>query len=191
MWIRASRMMEHANQDTNGSIESYHGLLKSKFLCNRKTIHGRRIDWLIKGLVSSCHSYFWYQEMLKQAGFKQNFKVMDVLKNSLARAIEIPDEYVKFHNDDPRSAKVLSMSKQNHRYKVLNADVEWATCECDWALKGNLCKHQVKVMMLNGIDVHTIVSKGMSMYNDALIYNGNVFLILNNLFYWSFKLFFM
>ncbi|MCO5564520.1 hypothetical protein L7F22_018181 [Adiantum nelumboides] len=57
MWIRSSRMMRIANQDTNGSIEAYHGILKSKFLGGRRSIHGRRVDWLIKMLVSSCHSY--------------------------------------------------------------------------------------------------------------------------------------
>ncbi|MCO5582895.1 hypothetical protein L7F22_036797 [Adiantum nelumboides] len=165
MWIRSSRMMRIANQDTNGSIEAYHGILKSKFLGGRRSIHGRRVDWLIKMLVSSCHSYFWYHEMLKDAGFKKNFKVMDVVKNSLARAMEIPDEYVRFHGDNYKHAKVLSLSKQLHVYTILNADVEWATCSCDWAIRGNICKHQVKVMMLIGIDVNTIVNTGVNMYN--------------------------
>ncbi|MCO5587623.1 hypothetical protein L7F22_041572 [Adiantum nelumboides] len=168
MWIRASRMMEHANQETNGSIEAYHGILKSKFLCGRRTIHGRRVDWLIKRLLCSCHSYFWYQEMLKDAGFKRNFAIMDVVKNSLARALEIPDEYVRFHGDDPKHAKVLSLSKQLHFYTVLNADVEWATCNCDWAIRGNLCKHQVKVMILASIDAQTIIDKGLSMYSRTI-----------------------
>ncbi|MCO5554535.1 hypothetical protein L7F22_008065 [Adiantum nelumboides] len=170
MWIRASRMMKHANQDTNGSIESYHGLLKRKFLCDKRSIHGRRIDWLIKGLVGSCHSYFWYQEMLKDVGFKQNFRIMDVVKNSLARALEIPDEYVRFHGDDHKHAKVLSLSKKLHFYIVLNADIEWATCTCDWALKGNLCKHQVKVMMLIGVSCWIESSTKSTLSND-LNYN--------------------
>ena len=67
MWICASRILPHANQETNGSIESYHGILKSKFLCGRRTIFGRRIDWLIQKLVWSCQSYYWYQDMLKEA----------------------------------------------------------------------------------------------------------------------------
>ncbi|MCO5601561.1 hypothetical protein L7F22_055684 [Adiantum nelumboides] len=169
MWIKATRTMQVANQDTNGSIESYHGLLKSRFLSGRRTIHGRRIDWLIKGLVSTCHSYYWYQDALKEAGFKRNFKVMDVIKNSLARALEILDENVGFYGDDPRHARVFSMTKQLHFYLIRNADMEWATCDCDWALRGNLCKHQVKVMILGGISIETILHRGIDMYNTMVI----------------------
>lgn len=176
MWIRASRTMQVANQDTNGSIESYHGLLKSKFLSGRRTIHGRQIDWLIKGLVSQCHAYYWYQDTLKEAGFKRNFKIMDVVKNSVARALEIPDDHVGFYDDDPRHARVFSMTNQLRFYVVHNADIEWATCDCDWALRGNLCKHQVKVMMMVGFKVDTILHRGVDMYNAHAI-DGNVFLL--------------
>ncbi|MCO5613306.1 hypothetical protein L7F22_067582 [Adiantum nelumboides] len=175
MWIRASRTMQVANQDTNGSIESYHGLLKSKFLSDRRTIHGRRIDWLIKGLVSHCHAYYWYQDTLKEAGFKRNFRIMDVVKNSVARALEIPDDHVGFYDDDARNARVFSMSTQLHFYVVRNADVEWATCNCDWALRGNLCKHQVKVMMMVGFKVETILHKGVDMYDASVIDGGTPF----------------
>ncbi|KAI5060868.1 hypothetical protein GOP47_0023373 [Adiantum capillus-veneris] len=168
MWIRASRTMQLANQDTNGSIESYHALLKARFFCGRRTIHGRRIDWLIKGLVSRCHPYYWYQDMLKESGFKENFKIMDIVKNSVARALDIPDENVGFYADDPRHARVFSMSKQLHSYTVRNADTEWATCECDWAFRGNMCKHQVKVMILAGFDIKTIVQTGLHMYTIAV-----------------------
>ncbi|MCO5547475.1 hypothetical protein L7F22_000925 [Adiantum nelumboides] len=176
MWIRASRMMEHANQETNGSIEAYHDILKSKFLCGRRTIHG-----LIKRLLCSCHSYFWYQEMLKDTGFKRNFAIMDVVKNSLACALEMPDEYVRFHGDDPKHAKVLSLSKQLHFYTVLNADVEWATCNCNWAIRGNLCKHQVKVMILASIDAQTIIDKGLSMLRLQKPYNSLNYATISNM----------
>ncbi|MCO5608161.1 hypothetical protein L7F22_062367 [Adiantum nelumboides] len=169
MWIKATKTMQVANQNTNGSIESYHGLLKSRFLSGRRTIHDQQIDWLIKGLVSKCHSYYWYQDALKEAGFKRNFKVMDVIKNSLARALEIPDENVGFYGDDPRHARVFSMTKQLHFYLIHNADMEWANCDCDWALRENLCKHQVKVMILGGISIETILHRGIDMYNTMVI----------------------
>ncbi|MCO5607055.1 hypothetical protein L7F22_061247 [Adiantum nelumboides] len=101
MWIRASRMMEHANQETNGSIEAYH-------------------------------------EMLKDAGFKRNFAIMDVVKNSLARALEIPDEYVRFHGDDPKHAKG----------KPLQAPSKGHDIGC--------------------IDAQTIIDKGLSMYSRTI-----------------------
>ncbi|MCO5559038.1 hypothetical protein L7F22_012630 [Adiantum nelumboides] len=87
------------------------------------------------------------KDALKEAGFKRNFKVMDVIKNSLARALEIPDENVGFYGDDPRHARVFSMTKQLH----------------------NLCKHQVKVMILGGISIETILHRGIDMYNTMVI----------------------
>ncbi|MCO5594264.1 hypothetical protein L7F22_048291 [Adiantum nelumboides] len=122
MWIRSSRMMRIANQDTNGSIEAYHGILKSKFLGGRRSIHGRQVDWLIKMLVSSCHSYFWYHEMLKDAGFKKNFKVMDVVKNSLARAMEIPDEYVRFHGAKSMQSIIEPFDSLDHFSPIAHVD---------------------------------------------------------------------
>ena len=93
---------------------------------------------------------------------------MDVIKNSLARALEIPDEHVGFYADNPRHARVFSMTRQLHYYIVRNADIEWATCECDWALRGNMCKHQIKVMMLAGFDIQTIANKGVILYGAAM-----------------------
>lgn len=167
MWIRASRLLPHANQETNGSIECYHGILKTRFLSGRRTIHGRRIDWLIQKLLCSCHSYYWYQNMLKDAGFKKNFNILGLVKSSLERAKKIPDHHVQFCGEQNKNARVKSQSQDKLWYKLRNVDCEWACCDCEWAMKGNICKHQIKVMLVNGLHAYKVVAKTMDMFTEA------------------------
>jgi hypothetical protein len=43
----------HSNQDTQASIESYHGALKRWFALYTKGLRGRRIDWLVWRLTTT------------------------------------------------------------------------------------------------------------------------------------------
>jgi hypothetical protein len=47
LWMVGFQLMPHSNQDTQASIESYHGALKRKFSLETKGLRGRKIDWLV------------------------------------------------------------------------------------------------------------------------------------------------
>ncbi len=105
--------------------------------------------------------------MLKEAGFKQNLKVLGLVMNSLERARAIPDHHVRYCDEGNKNARVKSQSHEKLWYKLRNVDCEWACCECEWALKGNLCKHQIKVMIVNGLHSDKVVPKMMAMYKET------------------------
>jgi hypothetical protein len=44
LWMVGVRRMPHFKQDTQASIESYHGVLKRWLALNTKGLKGRRID---------------------------------------------------------------------------------------------------------------------------------------------------
>jgi hypothetical protein len=47
LWMVGVRRMPHSNQDTQASIESYHGALKRWLALDIKGLKGCRIDWLV------------------------------------------------------------------------------------------------------------------------------------------------
>eukprot|EP01018_Ginkgo_biloba_P034264 Gb_28487 [translate_table: standard] len=53
-WILDNKLhmdFPHANQETNSAIESYHGFLKTKYLCDHRRKSNHHMDWLIYTLV--------------------------------------------------------------------------------------------------------------------------------------------
>ncbi len=44
---------------------------------------------------------------------------------------------------------LVMLAQKNHlRYTIPNPTLEWACCNCIHAQHGNICKHQLKVLML-------------------------------------------
>ncbi|GLJ55025.1 hypothetical protein SUGI_1181210 [Cryptomeria japonica] len=58
MWAKKFRGFSHANQETNGSLESYHFQIKSCHLndCSKKCT--RRMDWLIHTLLQKVEPFY-------------------------------------------------------------------------------------------------------------------------------------
>ena len=59
--MKAFRTCSLANQDTNGAIEGYHYALKLRLNARKKTMNGRRVDWLLYSLVGDVERTFWYR----------------------------------------------------------------------------------------------------------------------------------
>jgi hypothetical protein len=57
LWMVGVRKLPHSNQDTQASIESYHGVLKHWFVLDTKSLKGHRIDRLVWRLTTTiaCH----------------------------------------------------------------------------------------------------------------------------------------
>ena len=148
MWVVGHRNLPYVGQDTNAAIESYHSNLKATLRASKGRAHGRRLDWVIYELTEEILSHYWYQAMRKQHGFVPNLKQEQFVINAVLKAREIPDSCVTIPiaNDGP--ALVTSKTNASKSYKVYNPDCEWGCCDCVWALKGNICKHQIKVLMM-------------------------------------------
>ena len=148
MWVVGHRNLPYAGQDTNAAIESYHSNLKATLRASKGRAHGRRLDWVIYELTEDILSHYWYQAMRKQHGFVPNLKQEQFVINAVLKAREIPDSCVTLPIADDGPALVTSKSNAGKLYTVYNPDCEWGCCDCLWAMKGNICKHQIKVLMM-------------------------------------------
>ena len=148
MWVVGHRNLPYAGQDTNAAIESYHSNLKATLRAAKGRAHGRRLDWVIYELTEEILSHYWYQAMRKQHGFVPNLKQEQFVINAVLKAREIPDSCVTLPIADDGPAIVTSKTNASKLYSVYNPDCEWGSCDCLWALKGNICKHQIKVLMM-------------------------------------------
>lgn len=148
MWVVGHRNLPYAGQDTNAAIESYHSNLKATLRASKGRAHGRRLDWVIYELTEEILSHYWYQAMRKQHGFVPNLKQEQFVINAVLKAREIPDSCVTLPIATDGPALVTSMNNATKLYSVYSPDCEWGCCDCIWALKGNICKHQIKVLMI-------------------------------------------
>jgi len=148
MWVVGHRNMPYAGQDTNAAIESYHSNLKATLRASKGRAHGRRLDWVIYELTEEILSHYWYQAMRKQHGFVPNLKQEQFVINAVLKAREISDSCVTLPIADDGAALVTLKTNPSKMYSVYSPDCEWGCCDCVWALKGNICKHQIKVLMI-------------------------------------------
>ena len=66
----------------------------------------------------------------------------------LLQAVKIPDASVILAASVDQPVIVQSSSAAGSAYRVFNAASQWASCECIRGTKGQLSKHQVKVLQL-------------------------------------------
>ena len=92
MWEKAYRNFPHSNQDTNNAIESYHGYIKQRYLCEKNNACHRRVDWLVDVLLTMVELYYIHMQGLKEAGFVQSTKYEKQLNASKCRENQIPNE---------------------------------------------------------------------------------------------------
>ena len=148
MWVVGNRNLPYAKQDTNAAIESYHSNLKATLRASKGRAHGRRLDWVIYELTEEILSHYWYQAMRKQHGFVPNLKHEQFVINAVLKAREIPENCVTLPIACDGPALVTSKNNAAKSYSVYNPYCEWGCCDCAWAMKGNVCKHQIKVLMI-------------------------------------------
>ena len=148
MWVVGHRNLPYAGQYTNAAIESYHFNLKATLRASKGRAHGRRLDWVIYELTEDILSHYWYQAMRKQHGFVPNLKQEQFVINVVLKAREIPDSCVTLPIADDGPTLVTSKSDAAKVYSVYNPDCKWGCCDCMWAMKENICKHQIKVLQI-------------------------------------------
>ena len=145
--------MPHANQDTNAAVESYHANLKAILQTSRQKFDGRRVDWLIYHLLKDVLIHYWYAVQCKLFGFIKNGKAEGIVASAVIRAEEIPDEHVLFDLDQDL-AYVASQTTCGTIWVVTSPNSDWAQCSCPLGMRGNVCKHAVKVFRMINPECH-------------------------------------
>ena len=148
MWVKGCRDFPHANQETNNSVESYHCFLKSKFLYDRRKKCARRMDWLLYQLLKNVEPYYRFRDILKEAGYLNNYKKEKVFESSMEKAKQIPDSDCWPHESISNGYWVRSQTNRDKKYLVTWYRMNIIGCDCPWSLRGNTCKHAIKVNWL-------------------------------------------
>uniref|UniRef100_A0A7C9AJD9 SWIM-type domain-containing protein n=2 Tax=Opuntia streptacantha TaxID=393608 RepID=A0A7C9AJD9_OPUST len=148
MWLSMMQSLPRASQEASGAIEAYHVKLKSKLYEDSYLDAFQRVDWLAHKLTAEVHSCYWLDRYADEHDTFQNVKETYIASTSWYRALQIPDTAVYFDEKDNLFAKVQSQKDSNISHVVWNPGSEFAFCDCAWSLRGNLCKHIMKVNMM-------------------------------------------
>jgi hypothetical protein len=148
MWLTSNQHLPHAGQDTNATIEPYHENMKAVLMASKSRLVGRRVDWLFHELTHDVIMKYKYNQYLKESGFISNKKAERLVINSVLQSLKIPDSCVSLPTVQGQPVLVTSSKRPHVKYAVYNLDTQWACCECVHSQKGNLCKHQIKVLRM-------------------------------------------
>jgi hypothetical protein len=102
------------------------------------------VDWLVYHLVRNVLIHYWYAVQCKLYGFIKNRKVEDIVATAVIRAEEIPEEHVMICEEQD-VAYVASHINFPAIWIVTSRNSDWAHCNCPLGVRGNSCKHVVKV----------------------------------------------
>ncbi|GER37432.1 SWIM zinc finger family protein, partial [Striga asiatica] len=108
----------------------------------------QRVDWLVYKLTTELHSSYWLNRYADESDSFLHVKEEYVASTSWHRALQIPDGSVSLDDKDRLFAKVVSQKDGSLTRLVWNAGSEFAHCDCEWSMQGNLCKHVIKVNMV-------------------------------------------
>ena len=144
--------MPHANHGTNVVVESYHANLKSILRSSRQKFDGRRIDWLIYHLLKDVFIHYWYAVQCKIYGFIKNDKAHDIVASAVIRALDILDEHVII-SEGVNVAYIASQTNFPTIWVVTSLNSDWAHYNCPLGMRGNMCKHVIKVFRMINTDV--------------------------------------
>ncbi|CAI9112760.1 OLC1v1013251C1 [Oldenlandia corymbosa var. corymbosa] len=148
MWLTAMKTTPLASQESSGAIEAYHVKLKSKLYDDSHLDTFQRVDWLVHKLISEVHSSYWLDRFVDDSDSFQNVKEDYIASTSWYRALQIPDSAVTMDDNERLFAKVSSQKDSERTRVVWNPGSEFAFCDCEWSMQGNLCKHVIKVNMV-------------------------------------------
>nr|CAB3455928.1 unnamed protein product [Digitaria exilis] len=99
-------------------------------------------DWLVHKLATKVHSYYWLDEYSGKDSFSRYWRSeWSNGPNPWRQGLQIPDSDVVIEGN---CARVISQRNREESHVVWNPDSEFVLCDCNWSLKGNLCKHAIK-----------------------------------------------
>lgn len=148
MWLTTMKTIPLASQEASGAIEAYHVKLKMKLFDDSHLGALQRVDWLVHKLTTELHSSYWLDRYADESNSFQTVKDDYINSTSWHRALQIPDTDVTLDNNNNLFAKIVSQNDRQRVHLVWNPGSEFSFCDCEWSLRGNLCKHVVKVNMI-------------------------------------------
>lgn len=86
--------------------------------------------------------------MRKQHGFVHNMKQEKFIINAILKDKQIPNHRVMLPIAEDAPIIVSSHNNLSNSYLMYSLDCEWACCDCRWALKGDICKHEIKILKI-------------------------------------------
>lgn len=142
-WVINFRQFNHANQNTNGAIERWHGTLKRYLREEKSTKVGRKVVWLLEQLVNQLEYHYWCMSCMKWQGRVRNRKIEDIIWKAILKARNISDADVKYEEDG--TVAFVRSQKKPQEWHVREGYLG-DTCICTWgsSTQGNTCKHQVR-----------------------------------------------
>ncbi|CAH9083153.1 unnamed protein product [Cuscuta epithymum] len=150
MWLTTMKLFPLASLESSCAIEAYHMKLKSKVYDDSHLGALQRVDWLVHKLTTELHSSYWLDRYADESDSFQNVKEEYIASTSWYRALQIPDSLVDLESGQHLFAKVLSQKDSTITHLIWNPGSDFAHCDCEWSLQGNLCKHVIKVNMMCG-----------------------------------------
>ena len=147
MWMKGYRNMPHANQDMNATVENYHANLKAILMSSRQKSDGRRVDWLIYHLLKDVLIHYWYAVQCKIYGFIKKGKAEGIVASAVIRALDILNEYVSI-SEETNVAYVAFQTNFPTIWVVTSPNSDWVHCNCPLGMRGNMCKHAIKVFRM-------------------------------------------
>ncbi|KAJ7611273.1 hypothetical protein FB45DRAFT_844073 [Roridomyces roridus] len=129
------------NSDTNMHVESWHHVLKGKFLENRRN---RRIDTLLHVLTTSVVKYYELRQRRCLFGFEgknlEEKKRDEIIKQSQIFASA----------DFKRVGALYAVTSKNNASKVYHVDLRTLKCTCPAFPAVSYCKHLCAAQQLEG-----------------------------------------
>ena len=146
-WTKGVRRIPHAGQDTNSSIESYHGAMKRWLGFTTKGLRGRRLDWLITMLTTTIHNHYTHRLAMKKAGLIKNEIMTLKVRESVNLSYSIDEEWILEPTNERAHWMCRSATYPENWYSLTYPHRDYACCDCEYAIRGNFCKHQAAIIL--------------------------------------------
>ena len=150
MWVRAFRGFNHSGQDTTSAAEGYHFSLKLEAKASRRGLAGRDIPWLLQLIYDTLEPKYTCGQMLKCSGAVINKRSIAAVRKSIEASRAISTDSVTVICAERGTCTVVSCTQAPLQYCVEDVFGDDPTCSCPAGVKGDLCKHIARCMVVLG-----------------------------------------
>ena len=99
--------------------------------------------WRLTTLVVT---HYIYSHGRKLNGFVLNKRVEKIVANDIIQAKTIPLEHIRRHEVPMGGCQVQLQNTPGRWYDVIDPYMSYASCSCEWCIRGNICKHQLAII---------------------------------------------
>jgi hypothetical protein len=111
---------------------------------SKQGLRSRRIDWLLHILLGAVTSFYLHKEFAAEQGLGYNKAMDNLVTKSAVQASKIEDSQLTIPREQGEAFLVQS-STTDAVYRVTRPGKPEAGCDCTYFMRGNLCKHIIKV----------------------------------------------